>query len=111
LTEINVETKIKEDLQGKEYNQLRIHESRGGTSESKEKNKSRNGLTGGCRCASGGSEGERRKIKLAGAYYEIILRSGGLAPGVLNLGISWGGGQVHAWAGLSSEEKFLVPVE
>jgi len=48
----------------------------------------------GCRCAWGGSEVEGRKIKLAGAYCEIILGSGGLAPGVLILDISWGG-----WSG------------
>jgi hypothetical protein len=92
LIEINVETKVKEELQDKEYNQLRIHESSGGTSESKEKNKRRNALIDGCRCAWGGSEVERRKIKLAGAYCEIILGNGGLAPGVLNFGIRWDGG-------------------
>jgi len=48
----------------------------------------------GCRCAWGRSEVEGRKIKLAGAYYEIILGSGGLAPGVLISDISWGG-----WSG------------
>jgi hypothetical protein len=31
-------------------------------------------------------------MKLAGAYHEVILGSGGLVPGILNFGIRWGGG-------------------
>jgi hypothetical protein len=64
------------------------------TSGSKKKNKRRNALIDSWRRAWRGSELEERKVQLAGAYYEVILGSGGLAPGVLHFGIRWGGWSV-----------------